>query len=563
MLVSKKTNVFTLDKTDTSRYQQILDLTLFHKSKDLPLDSFDLKFDPIYDNMVFMMKYTIVLLEKVRLFLETRHHDKDYVENGQSNKYQADLRHHERKQVKTIVYRAVYYMSQIRNYLLSIIQKNILTPKLFLLYNKERPGQFHTLTDMQTEINSLKFEEFIKMNRDRLKYIGVFFKKNMMKILTMRMFKRVLSSRYLQSTILLAMGYFSNDYTMRTAICEFFYYYNFLIDLFYLYMPKYITNDYKLAKQDLEGSEMAIHTVTPGLESSELPNVIRWGVPKQTHEELVKIEKRLGTQGLLLGVGKGLLGKLKKNLMHNSNFMEGEGKEGEIEKANKQEQKYLKMYNKTMSDQKILGEMDIKAQLDETLKNGFSPKMKGKESSAPNLENEDGDNLLNAESDTRSNLDTDGNPLNDEENISADASDLSDDQTPDQQQDDLQEELLGELEQRDESLLKKELETLEQELELNREMERADNPVLLAKISEVKGKLGESEEEMLERQKYMKDHSKEVLKEDELTAENDKAIAGKDSMMNTGNFNDLLKKLNKGKDPSKEDDQDRHLKRFV
>ena len=563
MLISKKTNIFTLDKTDTSRYQQILDLTLFHKSKDLPLDSFELKFDPIYDNMVFMMKYTIVLLEKVRLFLETRHHDKDYEENGQSNKYQADLRHHERKQVKTIVYRAVYYMSQIRNYLLSIIQKNILTPKLFLLYNKERPGQFKTLTDMQTEINSLKFEEFIKINRDQLKYIGVFFKKNMMKILTMRMFKRVLSSRYLQSTILLAMGYFSNDYTMRTAICEFFYYYNFLIDLFYLYMPKYTTNDYKLAKQDLEGSEMAIHTVTPALENSELPNVIRWGVPNQTHAELVKIEKQLGNQGLLLGIGAGMLGRMKKDLMQNSNYLGGDGKKKQLEKANMQEQKYLKMYKKTRSDQKILEEMEIKTKLEETLNNGLGKRMKGKEPMTPKIENGDGNSLLNIESDTRSNLDTDGNPLNEESNISAEVSDLSDDLTPDQQQDDIQEELLGELEQRDESLLKKELQTLEQELDLNRDMKRPDNPVLIAKISEVKAKLGESEEEMLERQKYMKDHSKEVLKEDELAAENDKAIAGKDSVQSKGNFNDLLAKLNRGKDPTKDDDQVRHLKRFV
>lgn len=347
--ISKKTSLFQLDQTDNSRYQQILDLTLFHKSKDLPLMNYELKFDPIYDNMVFMMKYTVVLLEKVKRFLEKKHHDKDYKENGASNKYQADLRHHERKQLKTITYRAMYYIAQIRNYLLTIIQKKILTPRLFLLYNKERPGQFKTLTDMQTEINSLKFEEFIKINRDQLKYIGVFFKKNMMKILTIRMFKRIITSRYLQSTILLAKSYFNEDYMYRSTICEFFYYYNLLIDLFYLYMPQYTTVEYKIMKEDIEGSYLAIHKATPKLESSELPNVIRTNPRKPSMQELNKIEQNFKEKGMVVALGSNLLNRMSNNLKKNSSFT-GDEKMDELQKVKRRKEAYGKKFQKFQED---------------------------------------------------------------------------------------------------------------------------------------------------------------------------------------------------------------------
>lgn len=305
--MKKSSQNFIRDEKDISRFQPIINLTKFKVSYDFDLVDQELVFDPIYENMVFLMKYSIIILEKLRIFLDRKSKES---KGNQLNYLKLELypiSKREKGLVKTLTYRAMFYMAQMRNYLNNMLKKNIITPKFYLMYSKDFPGEYSSLTSMQEDMNILAFEDFIRRNKENLTFISKFFKKNTMKFLTIRSYKRIIEKKYLKSTLLISMAYFKKSIPMRNVLCEFFYYYRAIANIFYIYNPDSATMNHKLRKHNENGNAAVIHSFKVPLEDENLSKIVQINPPEPAKKELVNLKDSLFKKNMLTKLGIGIL----------------------------------------------------------------------------------------------------------------------------------------------------------------------------------------------------------------------------------------------------------------
>ena len=305
--IRDKTQNFKRNDQESSRYFNIIKLTQFKKSYELDLKTPELLFDPIYDNMVFLMKFTIIICEKMKRFLKTKFKEQRIEQEERTTLFKLNLTDEERSIMKSMLYRVVFYINQVKNFMQISIQKNIITPKFYLLYTQENNGEFKTLREMQTNLNSIAITDFIKRNKPQLEFIDEYFRRNTMKFLTIRRFKRVFSDDYLKEAILEPMSYFKITPQVRNSICEFYYYYNAMADFFYTFQPMYISPAYLNMKQQKEGNGSTIYKVESKMLENNFRNVVRTTprVPsteelKELKNDLVRAKLGLGVRGFLI-----------------------------------------------------------------------------------------------------------------------------------------------------------------------------------------------------------------------------------------------------------------------
>jgi hypothetical protein len=313
--IKDRTDTYKRSNQDSSRFFNIINLTKFKKSYELDLKTPELLFDPIYENMVFLMKFTIIICEKIKRFFIHKKTEAGITDEKKTTLFRIQLSSEEKSTVKSLTYRVVFYISQLRNFMMSALQKNIITPKFYLLYTREYPGEYNSLRDMQTNINGLALEQFIKTHKEKLESIDIYFRRNTMKFLTIRSFKRVFEKKYLKDSILVPMSYFKVTPEFRYSLCEFFYFYNILSDFYYIFQPKYMTVEYKeyKNKQTGNGSEIMNHKST--LKAKDFSNIVydHNRVPKPTNNEISEVNKTLMKKDLGLILGKMALDNIINN----------------------------------------------------------------------------------------------------------------------------------------------------------------------------------------------------------------------------------------------------------
>lgn len=339
----------------------IIKLTEFKKSYELDLKTPDLLFDPIYENMVFLMKFTIIIAEKIKRFFKRKVKEQKLDTEDETTLYRVELQDNEKSTLKSLTYRVVFYISQLRNFMITAIQKNILTPKFYLLYSQVYPGEFKTLRDLQNNINGIALEQFIKLYKDQLGFVDSYFRRNAMKLLTIRQFKRVFTRDYLKDSVMLAMSYFKVTPEFRNALCEFYYFYNVLADFFYIFQTEYASVQYSNFKQQQDGNGSAVQSQKSNLSHRDFANVIRLKSRAPSQTELKTMEVSLTKKNFGMGLGKKVLDNLK--LFNESSAM------GDLEKKEKNEQ-----LNKIMGnlDKMIKSNKDDKMELDQFKQSGRS-----------------------------------------------------------------------------------------------------------------------------------------------------------------------------------------------
>jgi len=252
------------------------------------------------------MKFTIIMCEKIKRFFIHKKKEAGITDENKTTLFRIQLSSEEKSTVKSLTYRVVFYISQLRNFMMSALQKNIITPKFYLLYTREYPGEYNSLRDMQTNINGLALEQFIKTHKEKLESIDIYFRRNTMKILTIRSFKRVFEKKYLKDSILVPMSYFKVTSDFRYSLCEFFYFYNILSDFYYIFQPKYMTVEYKEYKNKQTGNGSEIMNYKSKLKSKDFSNIVydHNTVPKPTNNEVSEVNKTLMKKDLGLILGK-------------------------------------------------------------------------------------------------------------------------------------------------------------------------------------------------------------------------------------------------------------------
>lgn len=291
---SSKVSFFERKKEDISRFKNIINLTAFKTSKDIDLTEQNLLFDPIHENFVFLLKYTNFLCEKLERFFNKKKNLDVYKKKEKENLiYSIQLTPLERAKVKMVLYRVLFYILQIKNYIKQIIVREIITPKFFLFYSRDHPGEYLNLSDMVKKMNLIEFERYINENKQRLKYIETFFKRNTIQILSLRRFKYVFRNNYLNKVILLAISLTSNSKYVRAVICDFFFFYNFILEYFYIFNPNYMSLEYFYYKQQEKGYNGSLRSTRFENHSNTFQNIVSENFPKIEPIEKNKLKKKV------------------------------------------------------------------------------------------------------------------------------------------------------------------------------------------------------------------------------------------------------------------------------
>lgn len=309
--IKERTKNFKRDDQESSRYVNIIKLTRFKKSFELDLKTPELLFDPIYENMVFLMKFTVIICEKIKRFFARKYREQGLERQDATTLFRVKLEKGELSTLKSLAYRVVFYIGQLRNFLEISIQKNILTPKFYLLYSQKHPGEFKTLRELQTSINGVALEQFLKQNKDRLGFVDSYFRRNAMKLLTIRQFKRTFTSKYLKDSVLKTMSFFKVTPDFRNSLCEFYYFYNMLADFFYIFQTDYVSKQYTNYKQQQAGNGSTIFKRRARLRSREFANVVRLQPRLPTTQELKIMSGELVKNNVKLGIGKRVIDNLR------------------------------------------------------------------------------------------------------------------------------------------------------------------------------------------------------------------------------------------------------------
>jgi len=257
------------------------------------------------------MKYSIIIAEKIKRFFLRKQAEQGIDKNKKTTLFRISLTPKEKSILKSNTYRLVFYISQLKNFMVTSLQKNIVTPKFYLLYTHKYPGEYKSLRDMQTNINGLALEQFIKIYKEQLDFVNLYFRRNTMKILTIRSFKRIFGKKYLKDSILVPMSYFKVTPDFRNSLCEFFYYYNILADFFYIFQPLYMTNEYKQFKNKQTGNGSEVQNWKSTLKEVDFRNVIyQNSAPEPTKNELDLMNKSFMKKGLALNLGQKVIGNM-------------------------------------------------------------------------------------------------------------------------------------------------------------------------------------------------------------------------------------------------------------
>ena len=358
-----RTHEFLRNDQESSRYYNIINLTKFKKSYELDLKTTELQFDPIFDNMVFLMKFTFIMCEKIKRFFQRKFQEQGIQDLEQTDLFKLRLEAEERSTLKSIAYRVVYFINQIKNFIVIIIQKNILTPKFYLLYTQQFPGEYKTLRELQTNINGVALTPFIKKNKSKLEFIDLYFRRNAMKFLTIRRFKRVFSQKYLESAIIKAMSFFTVTDTFRTTLCDFMYYYNTYADFFYIFQPTYQSSAYIFLAKEKEGKGSEIQEVQGSTYDEDLKTVIRVVPRKPSAQQLqnfkmdlVKQKVQTGVRGSFVKMFKEMQGKgdatSKNKLMLNKRIKDLEHfNDSQLEDIRKEEKRFMNYLEKAQKEE--------------------------------------------------------------------------------------------------------------------------------------------------------------------------------------------------------------------
>ena len=417
-------------------------------------------------------------------------------QNPDTDLFVLELTQEEKSKLKSLTFRVVFYISQLRNFMVNAIRKNILTPKFYLMYTQKHPGEFKTLKDMQTNINGMVLEKFIQSNKDDFPFIGTYFRQNAMKILTIRRFKRVFAMDYLQKSILIPMAYFKATPALRNSICEFFYFYNTLADFFYIYQPIYISKSYEIYKQQRDGNGSKIHRFQPNLKKRDFNNIVKINAREPSHQELKIMKKAINKSKLNTGLGNILMNVFDKNL-ENSNVSDREKKEA-MEKN-----KIIRENLKKREVQNYQEEMQLKEHL------------QAKEIELENLDKEENVKLLELEALEKTPDQED--PIDVELNGKKEPVVNFDDNVLTEQEKDIKkEELMGELEEDEEHELRDKLELNEELIEIEHRLGNTPNPELQKQTEELEDQVLRQEGSLEDLEKFKEEEQDALDNEDPL-----------------------------------------------